>query len=345
MNSLLQRQLKKYLQPSDLDNEALQQFLEAVDTSYETHMEQFQMLQRAMRISSDELFEANQQLRKEAEGQREILDSISFTIHALNLKETKKTEGRVKLTNLASYIREQSDELQKAVLEQKNLMESLELKNQVLTDYAHMVSHDLKTPLRSIDTLTTWIVEDNFEVLDNSGKDNFKMILKNVEKMDALIDGILHYSTIDQAILNQYPVNIKDLVEEIVELLVVPENVHIQIDSKLPTIKGDQYRLQQLFQNLIHNAVKSIDSDQGTVEINVLESEDYWRFEVKDNGRGISKKYHDKIFRIFEKIDEDQSSTGIGLSIVKRVIDYYGGIISLESIKGKGTSFYFNLPK
>ena len=345
MNALLQRQINKYLDPSAVASKELEPFLKAVKDSYETHEAQFKMLQRAMKISSDELFEANQRLRKEAEGQKQILDSISFAITALNLKEFKHEKGPVKIANLGPYIKQQSEALQKAAIQQQKLLQSLETKNQVLTDYAHMVSHDLKSPLRSISTLTSWIQEDNYKQLNNEGKQNFDAILKNVEKMDALISGILNYSTIDQAELHQYKVDTQLLVEEIIEFLFIPETIRVKIATDLPIVFGDQFRLQQLFQNLIHNAVKSIDTTNGLVEINVSDGKDFWRFEVKDNGRGIPKRHHDKIFRIFEKIDNDQSSTGIGLSIAKKVVDHYGGEIKISSEEGKGSSFYFTLPK
>lgn len=345
MNTLLDRQIRKHLDDTLLEHEGIKSFLKAIENSYETHDEHLKMIQRAMRISSDELFEANQKLRKEAEDQKSIIDSIRFAISALNLREFKNAKNTFNISNLANYIKDQSENLQQAALEQKKLLENLEMKNQVLTDYAHMVSHDLKSPLRSISTLTSWIQEDNYDQLDKNGRENFNTILKNVEKMDSLITGILNYSTIDQAEHNQYQVDISYLVEEIVQLLYVPEHVRITIDKDLPMINGDQFRLQQLFQNLIHNAVKSIDKPEGLVEILVDDMSDFWRFTIKDNGRGIPARHHDKIFRIFEKIDNDNSSTGIGLSIVKKVIDHYGGKIEIDSIEGKGTSFYFTLPK
>lgn len=345
MTSLLQRQIDKFLDPSHLEDPKVKQLLKAVDSSYVTSQEQFGMLQRAMKISSEELFEANQKLRKEAEGHKEVLDSISFAINALNLKEFESGNGEFEITNLAAYIKEQSEELQKAATDQQNLLKSLEKKNQELTDYAHMVSHDLKSPLRSISTLISWIMEDNYNQLDEKGQQNFQLILNNVEKMDALINGILNYSTIDQPELDSYSVDIKYLVEEIIALLVIPETVNIKVDPALPTITGNNYRLQQLFQNLIHNAVKSIDKPQGFIEIKVEEESSAWRFQVIDNGRGIPSRHHTKVFGIFEKIDNDQTSTGIGLSIAKKVVDYYGGEIGLESSEGVGSNFYFTIPK
>lgn len=345
MTPLLQRQIKKHLNSSHLEDPQIRQLLNAVDSSYKTGEEQLVMLQRAMQISSEELFEANEKIRKEAEGTQEVLNSITYAIKALNLKEFKSENGEFEISSLAAYIKEQSEELQKASQQQAKLLDSLEKKNQVLTDYAHMVSHDLKSPLRSINALISWIREDNYDNLNDKARDNFDLILSNVEKMDALINGILNYSTIDQAQLNTYDVDIKYVVEEIIEMLVVPDHIHFKISQDLPVILADKFRIQQLFQNLIQNAVKSIDKTEGLVEINVSDMGKAWKFHIKDNGKGIPERHHGKIFGIFEKIDNDRASTGIGLSIAKKVVDYYGGKIGLESKEGHGSCFYFTIPK
>ena len=345
MNPLLRRQISKHLDASLAESEEMNTFLNAINSSYETHQEQFNMLQRAMQISSDELYEANRQLQKDFKHQKDILDSISGAIAAMNLDEFNIKNGDFEIGDLASHIKLQSEKLQLAVKRQEELLINLENKNKVLTDYAHMVSHDLKSPLRNVYALISWIQEDCAEKMDDTSKKNFTLILSNLEKMDNLINGILKYSTIDQGEVDAYKVDLNYLVEEISEYLIVPQNVTIRIDDNLPHILGDKFRLQQLFQNLIQNAIKSIDHKNGLIEVKVEDRKDMWQFEVKDNGRGIPERFHHKIFGIFEKIENDQAATGIGLSIVKKVIEHYGGSIRLESQEGKGTSFYFTLPK
>mgnify|MGYP000500907936 CR=1 FL=1 len=227
----------------------------------------------------------------------------------------------------------------------EQLLISLEKQNKQLNEYAQVVSHDLKSPLRNIDSLINWVIEDNEAVLNEEGRTHLELILKNVNKMDALINGILNYSTIDKAQLDKYEVDTNYLVSEIFENLFVPKHITLTINNNLPVLIGNKFRLQQLFQNLIQNAIKSIDKEEGFVEVGVVEKESCWKFYVKDNGEGISKKYFKKIFNIFQKIDDNQSSTGIGLAIVKRIIDFYGGKIWLESQVSKGTTFYFTIPK
>ncbi|MCC4230706.1 sensor histidine kinase [Zunongwangia profunda] len=348
MNRLLSRQIRKYFPEEFAKEKRFQDFFKAVEESYNTNDEQLNMIQRAMKISSDELFSANRKLKIEAQSQKRILDRLRAVISTLDIKNStskNKPEEELNVSDLATYIEDQSREVAKAHKEQKELLLHLEKKNQVLSDYAHMVSHDLKSPLRSINSLVTWLKEDYKEKIDEGGINQLDMVLKSVEKMDALISGILNYSTIDQEILDTYDVDTWHLVNEIIQIIYKPSHIKIEISDQLPIIQGDKFRLQQLFQNLIQNAVKSIDKPKGFIKIDVKENDKYWEFSIHDNGKGIDKDHFQKIFQIFEKIDNDFNSTGIGLSIVKKIIDFYGGHIWLESELSKGTIFYFTLPK
>ena len=348
MNPLLKRQIRKYFPEEFNDDERFTEFFKAVEESYKTNDEQLSMIQRAMKISSDELFSANRKLRSEAQSQKEILDRLKSVIANLDIKNSgnKNQSGEeLNVSDLATYIEKQSLEIAKINKEQEELLLNLEKKNQVLSDYAHMVSHDLKSPLRSINSLVTWLKQDYKGKIDENGINQLNIVLKSVEKMDALISGILNYSTIDQEVLDVYEVDTHHLVNEIVQIIYKPSHVKIEVSKKLPVVNGDKFRLQQLFQNLMQNAVKSIDKPEGIIKVDVEENSDFWIFSIKDNGKGIEKDHFNKIFQIFEKIDNDFNSTGIGLSIVKKIIDFYGGKIWLESELSIGTIFYFTLPK
>ncbi len=348
MNPLLKRQIRKYFPEEFSNDQRFTEFFKAIEESYKTNDDQLNMIQRAMKISSDELFSANRKLRIEAHSQKEILDRLKSVIATLDIKNSAnkdQSNEELNVSDLATYIEKQSREIAKINKEQEELLLNLEKKNQVLSDYAHMVSHDLKSPLRSINSLVTWLKQDYAGKIDEDAIKQLNMILKSVEKMDALISGILNYSTIDQEVVAAYEVDIDHLVNEIIQIIYKPEHIKIEISEKLPVINGDKFRLQQLFQNLIQNAVKSIDKPEGIITINVEENGKFWKYSVKDNGKGIDKEHFNKIFQIFEKIDNDFTSTGIGLSIVKKIIDFYGGKIWLESELSKGTIFYFTLPK
>lgn len=227
--------------------------------------------------------------------------------------------------------------------EQQNLLNNLEARNQELSDYAHMVSHDLKSPLRSIDTLSSWLQEDYKNSLDATGQQYLDTVRENVLKMDNLIDGILQYSSIDKHNSDFYDVHPNKIISEIINSIVVPENIKLVV-NELPVIKGDTYRVRQLFQNLITNAITYNDKEHGYIEIGYNNSEK-GIFYIKDNGIGIDKKYHQKIFKTFEKLENKKGSSGIGLSIVNKIIEYYNGQIWIESEPGIGTTFYFTLPK
>lgn len=230
-------------------------------------------------------------------------------------------------------------------LQKEKLLKELEKSNEGLQEYAHIVSHDLKSPLRSISALTTWLAEDYYEEIDDNGKFNLQQIQEKIEGMDSLIDGILKYSSINEENLDNTLVDLNDVISEIREIIFVPENVNIIIMNPLPNIKVDKTKIHQLFQNLISNAVVNIDREDGLVEISSEENNSHWQFRVKDNGVGIPEEYHEKIFKVFQSIGHSKRSTGIGLSIVKKIIDLYQGNIWLDSVVGEGTTFYFTLKK
>ena len=225
------------------------------------------------------------------------------------------------------------------------LLNTLEKSNQELQEYAHVVSHDLKSPLRSINALASWIKEDNIEVLDAQSLENFEILESTLEKMENLISGILNYSSIHIDNIHDEPTDINEIIADIKELIYVPDHIQLISAQNLPVIKVDRTRLQQVFQNLIGNAIRYCDKEKGLVEIQYYEEEMYYVFAVKDNGIGIEKDYHDKIFNIFQVLTNHKESTGIGLSIVKKIVNLYQGTIWVESTPGLGSTFYFSLKK
>jgi PAS domain S-box-containing protein len=230
-------------------------------------------------------------------------------------------------------------------IQKEQLLKKLEEQNQRLNEYAQMVSHDLKSPLRSIHALIEWIKEDNEKEFNVQTKQYLEMIEDKVEKMDNLIHGILTYSKVESAHAVNESTNLNDVLEDIIKTIHIPKNIKVIIKNELPTLETDSFKMKQLFQNLISNAVNYCDKEAGMVEIASIEETDYFIFSVKDNGPGIDAKYKEKIFKIFESFSKYEKSTGIGLSIVKRIVDNYNGEIWLESQLGIGTIFFFKLPK
>ncbi|MFB9052770.1 ATP-binding protein [Formosa undariae] len=349
MNSLLKRQIRKYLSDVQASDKDLEPFLDAVNRSYNNFDEQYGMQQRAMGLSSDELFDANLQLRQEAQAQQDVIKKLKRVIETLKfyeLPEQKSADNKeLDGIKLVEFIENQTNEIILINKEREELFSELAYQNQELSDYAHMVSHDLKSPLRSIDALTAWLKEDYEAVVDTKGKENLDLIRNNVEKMDLLINGILEYSTISKNKVEFYRVDVDKLYYDILDIIEIPEHISIQKKQRLPVVKGDKYRLQQLFQNLITNAITYNDKEKGRIEVGFEDKDKYWQFYIQDNGKGIDKIYFEKIFETFKKLENTPTSTGIGLSIVKKIVLLFEGEIWLESTVGKGTTFYFTLKK
>ncbi|QRM88832.1 PAS domain S-box protein [Lacinutrix sp. WUR7] len=230
-------------------------------------------------------------------------------------------------------------------LQKEKLLEKLEKSNDELQEYAHIVSHDLKSPLRSIHALVSWLKEDNQGKLDAVSLQNFGLIETTLEKMEQLITDVLNYSSLGADTSLKTDVDLNSLVNELVSILYIPDHIEIKSLHVLPNINGDKTKLQQVFQNLISNSVKFIDKKCGSIIIDVEDLKSHYKFSIKDNGIGIEKKYHDKIFKIFHSLKKSKDSSGIGLSIVKKIINLHEGEIWLDSEPKVGTTFYFTLKK
>jgi two-component system sensor kinase FixL len=230
---------------------------------------------------------------------------------------------------------------------QAELLQKLCEINQELEDFAHVVSHDLKAPLRAIKALAEWLSTDYQDKLDEQGRENLQLLGSRVDRMQGLIDGVLQYSRVGHTEQGTVPVDLGRIVPEIIENLGVPEPISIQIESDLPTIEADVTRITQVFQNLLSNAIKYMDKPQGHIAVACVEADGFWKFSVADNGPGIEQKHFERIFKLFQILAprDDRESTGIGLTIAKKIVEMYGGKIWVESEVGQGSTFYFTLPK
>jgi light-regulated signal transduction histidine kinase (bacteriophytochrome) len=349
MNSLLKRQIRKHLDEGLENDPNFTQFINAVDLSYDNFDDHFEMLQRAMSISSDELFAANEKLRQETIAQKEVITKLKnvFDTFKFNTKPSEDLVDNLELdgSKLVDLIDSKTKEVVEINTQRENLLTQLAQQNKELNDYTHMVSHDLKSPLRAIDALTCWLGEDYEEMLGISGNESIDLIRNNVKKMDNLINGILDYSSIDINKIDFYDVNTNRLVTHIIDTQLLPSNIAIVKRSILPIIHGNKIRLKQLFQNLINNAIQNNNKVNGLIEIGLEHDKDFWKFYVKDNGKGIERKYFGKIFKTFQKLENNSESSGIGLSIVKKIINLYGGEIWVESEIDVGSTFYFTIKK
>ncbi len=229
---------------------------------------------------------------------------------------------------------------------QLKLVSELAAVNQELKDFAYIISHDLKAPLRGISSLADWLLNDYGDRLDDEGRDMLKLMSGRVRRMDDLIDGVLQYSRVSRVKENKTQVNLSQLLHETIDIIAAPNGIQIAIATDLPILWAEKTRMQQVFQNLIGNAVKYMGKPEGKIYIGHSQKDDYWEFYVSDTGMGIESRHFDKVFQIFQTlVPRDQSeSTGLGLAIVKKIVETYGGKIWLTSEVGKGSTFWFTLP-
>lgn len=239
------------------------------------------------------------------------------------------------------------DMIAKDITKQKKLEDQLVKSNQELEQFAYVASHDLKAPLRGIERLASWIEEDNSDALDSKSKENLVLLRQRVNRMSNLISGILQYSRTGHMNVQIHNVNLKPLLQGVIDTLNQSRKFNIHYPDHLPTLQGDEIQLGQIFSNLIDNSIKHHDKENGNIEIDFKDREDFYEFFIKDDGPGIAPEYQKKIFQIFQtlKSRDEFESTGIGLSIVKKIVESQGGKIWVDSAEGAGAIFYFTWPK
>ncbi|MFO7650162.1 MAG: ATP-binding protein [bacterium] len=230
---------------------------------------------------------------------------------------------------------------------QAQLSRELEEANHELQQFAYVVSHDLKAPLRGVDSLANWLAQDFGDRMGSGAQEHIGLMLAQVARMRALIDGILQYSRAGRSREERTEVDLSVLVPEVIDMLAPPAHISVEIEGRLPTVVAERTRIEQVFANLLSNAIKYNDKPQGRVSVGCADEGDEWRFSVSDNGPGIRAEDHERIFGLFQtgQPRDEVDSTGIGLSVVKRVVTMFGGRVWLDSVLGQGTTFCFTWPK
>jgi len=249
------------------------------------------------------------------------------------------------LTN--QVLQEEIGRRMQAEVQLENKIQQLNQVNAELNDFAYIVSHDLRAPLRAIGSLAHWIAEDNAGVLNNEGRENLDTLMNRVRRMDALINGILQFSRIGRIEPTRETLDSDKVAREVIDSLAPPQNISVRIEGTLPEISYDRAHLQQLFQNLIGNAVKHMGKPQGEIVVSCADAKGFWELAVRDTGVGIEEKHFERIFKIFQTLKpRDQvEASGIGLTIVKAIAEKHGGKVRVESTLGEGTTFYLTVLK
>jgi len=219
--------------------------------------------------------------------------------------------------------------------------------NKELQEFAYIAAHDLKTPLRGIGTLAEWLSTDYADKFDEQGQKHVKLLIERAKRADKLVDSILQYSSAGHTKEEQEQVDLNIVLPEIICEIDPPKNIEITVENEIPVLMCKKTHIRQVFQNLLSNAVKHMDKEKGQIKVGCIEEEGYWKFSVTDNGPGIDEKYFKKIFKIFQTLSpsDKTGSTGIGLSIAKKIVTMNAGRIWVESNPGEGSTFFFTLPK
>jgi signal transduction histidine kinase len=240
-------------------------------------------------------------------------------------------------------------QLERANKELSQRTKALSRSNDELQRFGYAVSHDLQAPLRNVATLTALLVRRNAEILDEDSKECAQMIVDGVHRMESMIKGLLGYAAATADRHHSVASNSKTVVEQVLHnlrSLIDAEGAVITFDE-LPIVQANDDRLAQVFSNLITNAIKYRSDRTPQIHITATDNGTEWFFKVMDNGIGIDMSYADEIFVLFKRLhrSEAREGSGIGLALCKAVIEQYGGKIWVESELGKGSTFFFTIPK
>lgn len=248
-------------------------------------------------------------------------------------------------------LREVVDVYEETVSRQSERMESLlqdlRRSNADLDQFAYAASHDLRTPVRSLSALVGFLEEDLADRLTPESREHIHKMKVRIGRLDSLIQGILEYSRVTRVRPRPEEVDVLELVRQVTDLLDPAPGMQVLVDGPLPRFVTERPRLQQVLQNLIGNALKYHDKPAGTVHISCDETGARYRFTVQDDGPGIAPEYHERVFGMFQRLEvrDKVDGTGIGLALVRRIVEDQGGQVTLESQPGKGATFRFTWPR
>lgn len=247
----------------------------------------------------------------------------------------------------AVVVRDISEQKKSAALIQQQIAE-LQRSNSDLDAFAYVASHDLRSPLRNIDHLANWVLEDAGDQLPDESKEHLVILKERITRMDQLLDDLLQFSRAGRVNDHMSQVDTHVLVENIVTLLDKPPAMQIHIDRSLPTIQTLKTPLETCLRNLIGNAISHHDRANGNIHVSATIDDQFVHFTVADDGPGIEPNYQKRIFEIFQTLAPKTGKTkssGIGLSIIKKTVETYHGSVTVESSVGKGAKFTIAWPK
>lgn len=354
------------IRQSTRDNPAQQQAVTRLEHSIENRLK---LLDGVLKVRREQGFDQARLKLIAGDGEREM-DTVHDIVHQMEREERAQLErwadasrkdadrmlnifflAMLSVTAFFSVlfllIRREMTERKHAQENLAQMVAELSAANDELKNFAYVVSHDLKAPLRAIGTLANWLSTDYADKFDDEGREHMRLLIGRVSRMDKLIDGILQYSRIGRVSEALAPVDMGELAHEVLDSLAPPAGIRVTIEDSLPDVMGERTRIQQLLQNLLSNAIKHMGKEQGWIRVSCAPDGEFWRFAVSDNGPGIEARHFDRIFQLFQTLTprDKVESTGVGLSLVKKIVEMYGGKIWVESEVGEGSTFFFTLPR
>jgi PAS domain S-box-containing protein len=408
MHRLLQRQIKKLLNPELLELPQIKEFIGTVNEAYKNFNADYEQLERTLEISAKESFKElndlknaisitsivmitdfkwnitfvndnflhNSGYRKDEVIGYPIMKFYSTYHKPKFYQEMHKTieNGQVWKGEIMDKTKDGSPfwtdttivpllndmgkpfkyitfkfditKIKNAERESQEHARNLEKINLELDQFAYVVSHDLKAPLRAINNLSEWIEEDLQSIMNEDNKTNMNLLRGRVKRMEGLIDGILEYSRVGRVKAKIVKVNLNELFQELKDANYTKKNTEITFPQNLPVIHTERVTLYQVLQNLISNAIKYNNSEVPRVDVKFEIKPPFFHFIIADNGMGIAPEYLTKIFVIFQTLHarDKMESTGVGLAIVKKIVEDKGGKITVTSEVGYGSTFAFSWP-
>ena len=226
----------------------------------------------------------------------------------------------------------------------------LERSNQELDQFARIASHDMRAPLRGITHLCSWVAEDAGEALPETSRKHLTKMNEQVKRMQKLLDDLLQFSRAGREGKEAELIDCREILLEIIHLLSLPEGVKFNLAADLPKVVACRVPLEQVFRNLIDNAVKHHENPEEPCRVEIASKDlgnGFYEFRVKDNGPGIEARHHERIFELFQSLKprDGSSGSGMGLALIKKIVEHRGGQIRVESEQGKGATFIFTWPK
>ncbi|NJM17864.1 MAG: PAS domain S-box protein [Richelia sp. RM2_1_2] len=326
---LLQLRFQQIIHPDDLQSD-----LTKVRDFLAGKTENFSMEKRYLcKDGSVNWVEITVSFVREANGSPKYFLSVVQDISGRKQAETQLQLRAQELEELNILLTETTTKLRK--------------RNSELDQFAYIASHDLKAPLRAIANLSQWLEDDLSTVLEAENRRYLELLRQRVYRMEALINGLLQYSRVGRIDGAKQVVNVGQLLEEIIEDIAPPSNFTIEIKHPMPILNTKGMMLKRVLTNLVDNAITHHHAAEGHIQISVADKGEFYEFAVSDDGPGISAEYHDKIFVIFQTLQarDQKEGTGVGLSIVKKILESQGATITVESDVGKGSTFRFNWHK